>query len=149
VPDRASFGEVAPGTRRSMISTRRRDTTPELAVRKLLHAAGLRFRVDYAIRTRERAVRVDIAFLPAKLAVFIDGCFWHGCPNHGTLPARNRDYWEPKLARNTERDAHQVELLAAEGWNVLRFWTHESPERIHDSIVRALELGDHTGVSRV
>jgi DNA mismatch endonuclease (patch repair protein) len=130
----ALFGEVAPGTHRSMTSNRRRDTTPELAVRKLLHATGLRFRVDYPIRTSERAVRVDIAFQRAKLAVFIDGCFWHRCPQHGTMPTRNRDYWEPKLARNVERDAHHVELLEAEGWHVLRFWTHEPPERIRDSI---------------
>jgi DNA mismatch endonuclease (patch repair protein) len=121
-----------------MISNRRRDTTPEIAVRKLLHADGRRFRADYAIPTRERAVRVDIAFPRARLAVFIDGCFWHGCPEHGTMPARNRDYWAPKLARNVERDARHVELLTREGWHVLRFWTHEPPERIRDSIVRRL-----------
>ncbi len=117
-----------------MRSNRRRDTRPELAVRKLLHARGLRFRVDYPIRTSERTIRVDIAFPRAKLAVFIDGCFWHGCPEHGTMPKRNRDYWEAKIVRNRERDLHQTALLEEAGWHLMRFWTHELPNDIGGSI---------------
>jgi DNA mismatch endonuclease (patch repair protein) len=121
-----------------MISNRRRDTRPEIAVRSMLHARGLRFRVDYPIRTSERTIRVDIAFPRAKLAILIDGCFWHGCPEHGTMPKRNRDYWEPKIARNRERDLHQMQLLSDAGWRALRFWTHEHPDEIGNQILGAL-----------
>ncbi len=134
MPERASFGDVAAGTRRSMLSNRRRDTRPEVAVRRLLHARGLRFRVDYPIRTRERTIRVDIAFPRERVAILIDGCFWHGCPQHGTMPKHNRDYWEPKIARNRERDLHQVQLLGEAGWRALRFWTHEQPDEIRDQV---------------
>jgi DNA mismatch endonuclease, patch repair protein len=123
-----------------MISNRRRDTGPEIAVRRLLHARGLRFRVDYPIRTAERTLRVDIAFPRAKLAILIDGCFWHGCPEHGTMPKRNRDYWEPKIARNRERDLRQTELLSDAGWRVLRFWTHEPRDQISNRILACLEV---------
>ena len=130
LPERASFGDVAPGTRRSMIANRRRDTSPEKAVRSLLHARGLRFRVDYPIPTAKRSIRVDIAFPREKLAILIDGCFWHGCPEHGTMPKHNRDYWEPKIAdpANRERDLRQVDLLSEAGWLATRYWTHESPD---------------------
>ena len=138
MPERASFGDVSGGTRRSMISNRRRDTGPEIAVRRILHARGLRFRVDYPIRTAKRAVRVDIAFPRAKLAILIDGCFWHGCPVHGTMPVRNRDYWEPKITRNKERDLHQAELLTEAGWRVRRFWTHEPADQISSGILMCL-----------
>jgi DNA mismatch endonuclease, patch repair protein len=121
-----------------MTSNRRRDTQPEIAVRRLLHARGLRFRVDYPIRTSERTIRVDIAFPRAKLAILIDGCFWHGCPEHGTMPKHNRDYWEPKIARNRERDLHQTGLLSDAGWQPLRFWTHEGPDEISDEVLACL-----------
>ena len=122
-----------------MLSNRRRDTSPEIAVRRILHARGLRYRVDYPIRTAERTIRVDIAFPRARLAILIDGCFWHGCPEHGTMPKRNRDYWEPKIARNRERDRHQTELLSEAGWRALRFWSHEHPDEICNQILGALE----------
>lgn len=145
LPERVPFGQVAPGTRRSMLANRRRDTKPEVAVRRLLHARGIRFRIDYPIGTRERSIRVDIVLPRAKLAIFIDGCFWHGCPEHGTMPERNRDYWEPKIARNRERDLHQTRLIGEEGWRVLRFWTHESPEAICDQIAASVERGSDSG----
>ncbi len=100
----------------------------------LLHARGLRFRVDYPIATSERTIRVDIAFPRAKLAILIDGCFRHGCPEHGTMPKRNRDYWETKIARNRERDLHQTGLLDEARWQVIRFWTHQRPEEISGRI---------------
>lgn len=109
-----------------MQGNRRRDTKPELEVRRLLHAAGLRYRVDYRLAPPLR-VRGDIVFTRAKLVVFIDGCFWHGCPEHRTIPKRNADYWGPKLARNIERDRETDAALEALGWTVLRFWEHERP----------------------
>jgi DNA mismatch endonuclease (patch repair protein) len=86
-----------------MRANRRRDTGPERRIRSLLHQRGLRYRVDYRVGHRRGAPRPDIAFTRLKLAVFIDGCFWHGCPEHGRVPATNGAYWGPKLARNAER----------------------------------------------
>lgn len=106
-----------------MIANRGRDTAPELAVRRILHKAGLRYRVDFrAIPTLRRTV--DIAFPRAKVAVFIDGCFWHGCPEHYQRPGSNRDYWDPKVARNRERDLETTAAFEDAGWTVLRFWEH-------------------------
>ena len=87
----------------SMRANRRRDTSPELALRRILHARGLRYRVDFAPLPTMRRRRADIVFTRQRLAVFVDGCFWHGCPEHATFPQRNADYWLPKLARNRER----------------------------------------------
>lgn len=131
------------GTRKSMLANKRRDTSPELAIRRTLHARGLRYRVDFAPVPGLRR-RADIVFTRAHVAVFIDGCFWHGCPIHGTSPKRNGDYWGPKLAANVERDRDTDQQLEAAGWQVLRFWEHEGPEvtasRI-ESAVRSSRFG--------
>jgi DNA mismatch endonuclease (patch repair protein) len=113
-----------------MRANRRRDTKPERQLRSLLHRAGLRFRVDLPIAIDDRRpLRPDIVFTRAKLAVFVDGCFWHGCAAHGRRPGiRNGNYWNSKIARNAERDREQNEALARAGWIVLRFWEHEQPE---------------------
>ena len=108
-----------------MRSIRRRDTTPELQIRALLHRSGLRYRVDYRVGTRRSAPRPDIAFTRAKVAVFIDGCFWHSCPEHATMPKANREFWEAKLRRNVERDRENDRALRAMGWTVIRSWGHE------------------------
>lgn len=108
---------------------RRRDTGPELAVRSRLHARGWRYRVDFRLAPPLRA-RADIVFTRARVAIFIDGCFWHSCPLHGTAPKANAEYWIPKLARNTERDRRTDEALAEMSWRVLRFWEHENPDDI-------------------
>lgn len=122
------------GTRRSMKSNRRRDTKPELAIRTLLHAAGLRYRVDYApIGGRRRA---DIVFTRARIAVFVDGCFWHGCPLHATLPKRNSNYWVPKLQRNIDRDRETGDQLRSAGWTVIRCWEHEAPAVVAYRVAR-------------
>ena len=132
-----------------MRSNRRRDTAPEMAVRSLLHRAGERFRVDYAIRGGGRLTHSDIAFPARRVAIFIDGCFWHVCPVHGTMPVRNRDYWEPKLRANVERDAATTVALELGGWTVLRFWEHEPPDTVAIAIRSALHSssssarGDH------
>jgi DNA mismatch endonuclease, patch repair protein len=106
-------------------ANKRRDTKPELELRSLLHRAGLRFRVDLRIRAGERFIRPDVVFTKRKVAVFVDGCFWHACPEHGTNPKANRDYWEPKLSRNVQRDRESSEALETEGWHVIRIWEHE------------------------
>lgn len=121
------------GTRRSMLGNVRRDTRPELLVRQELHRRGLRYRVDYPLPMAPRR-RADIVFTRVRIAVFIDGCFWHGCPTHGTSPARNRDYWGPKLDRNRARDVETTRLLTDAGWLVLRYWEHESARDVADSI---------------
>lgn len=107
-----------------MRANRGRDTGPELAVRRALHARGLRYRVDHPLPF-DRRRRADIAFTRAKVAVFIDGCFWHGCPEHGTTPRTNTAFWAAKIARNRERDEDTTGRLDALGWTVLRFWEHE------------------------
>lgn len=122
-----------------MLANRGRDTRPELAVRRLLHAAGARYRVDFAPLGGTR--RADIVFTKSRLAVFIDGCFWHCCPDHRTAPARNRDYWGPKLQRNVERDQEVTEAFKASGWRVLRFWEHEDPQVVAAKILDSLRCG--------
>jgi DNA mismatch endonuclease (patch repair protein) len=122
-----------------MQANRRRDTLPELAVRRLLHADGLRYRVDFAPFDRRR--RADIVFTRKRVAVFIDGCFWHGCPVHSAQPKANTDYWGPKLDRNVERDRETTASLEARGWTVLRFWEHDPPDRVAaaiEAVIRAI-----------
>jgi DNA mismatch endonuclease (patch repair protein) len=115
---------------------RRRDTKPELAVRRAVHALGLRYRVDIApIPGRRRA---DMVFTKARVAVYIDGCFWHGCPDHATEPKANRDWWRQKLDRNRERDADTDRLLVAAGWLPVRIWEHEMPEAAARTIAEAV-----------
>lgn len=110
-------------TRKTMQANRSRDTRPELAVRSAVHARGLRYRV--AVRPVHAVRRsADLVFTRARVAVFLDGCFWHGCPDHFHLPATNTEYWAPKIAANAARDLETDRLLAAEGWLVLRFWEH-------------------------
>ena len=106
----------------------RRDTKPELALRRALHAAGLRYRVDYRVRTDDRLVRPDVVFTRVQLAVFVDGCFWHRCPVHGNSPRANGAYWGPKLDRNVARDRAVNCALQAAGWAVMRVWEHEDPQ---------------------
>ena len=112
------------GRSANMKANRRTDTKPELALRSALHALGYRYRKDYRLDLPLRRVRPDIAFTARKVAVFVDGCFWHACPEHGSKPKNNEWYWSPKLARNVERDRAADEALRAEGWTVVRLWEH-------------------------
>src|ERR1044072_5644865 len=98
-----------------------RDTASEVAVRRLLHAAGMRYRVNVLVPSMPRRA-IDIAFTKAKIAVFMDGCFWHGCPEHATQPKTNAEWWQAKLERNMDQDVETTDHLTAEGWTVLRFW---------------------------
>ena len=102
-----------------MAAIQSKNTKPELCLRKALWAKGLRFRIQFGKE------KIDIAFPSKKIAVFVDGCFWHGCPIHSHLPKSNEEYWVPKLKKNIERDKAKNERLEAEGWRVLRFWEHE------------------------
>ena len=115
----------------------KRDTKPELAVRRIVHAAGLRYRVA-APPLKGLRRTADLVFGPTKVAVFIDGCFWHSCPEHGTSPKANADYWLPKLERNRERDAETTSTLEAAGWTVLRFWEHEDAAAVAATIVETV-----------
>jgi DNA mismatch endonuclease (patch repair protein) len=115
-----------PAIRRRMQDQRARDTAPELALRRQLHAFGLRYRVDRAPLPGLRR-RADILFGPARVAVYLDGCFWHGCPEHGNRPRANSPYWGPKIERNRARDVDTDTRLAAAGWAVVRAWEHEDP----------------------
>lgn len=118
---------------------RRRDTQPELALRRELHRRGRRYRVDIApVECLRR--RADIVFPAQRLAVFVDGCFWHGCPTHGTRPTANSDWWREKLERNAARDQDTDRKLRAASWEVVRIWEHEVPEEATDRIDRALFL---------
>src|ERR1700742_669880 len=118
-----STGDVAypfpssPAAAATMRANRRADTKPELRLRSSLHRRGLRFRKDVLLRPAGLRTKADIVFPSARVAVYVDGCFWHCCPEHGRVPAANRDYWEPKLARNVERDRQVSETLRAEGWD--------------------------------
>jgi DNA mismatch endonuclease (patch repair protein) len=117
-----------------MKGNRRADTRPELALRKELHRRGLRFRKDAPLRPAERLRRVDIVFPGARLAVFVDGCFWHGCPEHGNKPRANTPYWSVKLARNVARDAQVDAELESAGWAVIRVWEHEDVQEAAERI---------------
>ncbi|KRQ17804.1 very short patch repair endonuclease [Mycobacteroides chelonae] len=125
-------------TRAVMRGNRSRDTKPELAVRRLLHASGLRFRVDLR-PVREVPRRADIVFTRARIAVFIDGCFWHGCPAHYVPSKTNTEYWMPKIDLNRTRDRETDSLLTASGWTVLRFWSHEPAESVASAIREAYQ----------
>jgi DNA mismatch endonuclease (patch repair protein) len=126
-----------PGTAKSMRSNRGRDTGLELRVRRELHRRGLRYRVDIPPLPGLRS-RADIVFTRKRIAVYLDGCFWHGCSIHGVIPVAHSDYWRPKLARNQERDAHATRVLEESGWTVLRFWEHEDTATVVETIRSAV-----------
>lgn len=120
-----------------MLGNRRVNTKPEVALRSGLHAAGLRFRKDFRVDLGTVKSRPDIVFTRAKVAVFVDGCFWHSCSVHGTQPSRNPDYWLPKLARNVERDREHDAALADHGWRVVRIWEHKPLDKAVQQVVDA------------
>lgn len=116
----------SPDARARMQANRRRDTKPELALRSAVHALGLRYRVDAPplVGLRRRA---DLVFSRAKVAVFLDGCFWHGCPEHHTVAASNATFWADKVSGNRARDRDTDARLEAAGWASVRIWEHEDP----------------------
>lgn len=127
-----------PAVRASMRANRSRDTKPELLLRRVLHARGYRYRV--ACRPLPELRRTaDIVFSRAKVAVFVDGCFWHGCPTHHRLAKRNREYWEQKVMRNRRRDSEVDAKLAEAGWLALRVWEHEDPASAASRVAEAVD----------
>lgn len=123
-----------------MRGNRRRDTRPEVAVRSLLHAEGLRYRVDFSLPFDKRR-KADIVFPRQRLAVFVDGCFWHGCPEHYRPAKTDPDgFWAAKLQRNAMRDRDTDRRLLECGWTVMRFWEHEDPGLVAARICEALML---------
>lgn len=133
-----SFASSA-SIRRRMQSQPSRDTAPELALRRVLHALGLRYRVDRApLRGLRR--RADVVFGPTRVAVYVDGCFWHVCPQHGTWPRANAEWWKAKLERNKARDVETNVRLEAEDWKVIRVWEHELPEAAAFRIAALVEI---------
>lgn len=127
----------SPAVRARFQRQRIRDTAPELALRRELHRRGLRYRVDVPLLGGRRG-RADIVFTRIKLAVMIDGCFWHCCPDHGLAPRSNADWWREKLDRNVERDRRTDVELKSRGWQVIRIWEHESSAEAADRIERAV-----------
>ncbi|MFJ6550028.1 very short patch repair endonuclease [Microbacterium sp. NPDC091676] len=133
----------SPRSRRVMLGNRSRDTKPEMAVRRACHARGLRYRVDVRPLPELRR-RADLVFPTERIAVFVDGCYWHGCPEHYVASKSNADYWRVKIARNRERDADTDATLLAAGWRVVRAWQHEDPGTVADAVaavVRARRAG--------
>lgn len=128
----------SPSVSARMSRQARRDTAPEVAVRKLLHASGYRYRLNERVPHMSRRT-IDIAFTRSKVAVFLDGCFWHGCPDHATQPKANAEWWRQKLDKNMARDAETTAHLVAEGWTVLRFWEHQSPAQVADVVADAVD----------
>lgn len=118
-------------------------TGPEMAVRRLLHRGGLRYRVQYPVPGAPRRT-IDIAFPGKKVAVFIDGCFWHGCTEHRNIPDHNRDWWQKKIDENRARDRDTDEKLREVGWTVFRFWEHEELEMIVELVLKANEMSKNT-----
>jgi DNA mismatch endonuclease (patch repair protein) len=112
---------------------RTRDTGPELALRRILHARGLRYRVDRAPIPESRR-RADIVFTRLRVAVYVDGCFWHGCPQHGTRSKSNTAWWDEKLRRNRNKDAETDRALVDAGWLVVRIWEHEDPRNAAENV---------------
>lgn len=133
MPNRRTPAPSSPNVSTRMRRTRGRDTAPERALRSALHRRGLRFRVDARVMPEERR-RADIVFTRARVAVFVDGCFWHGCPEHGTWPKANAGFWRAKIETNRARDADTDSRLGRAGWVVLRFWEHEDPEAAAEEV---------------
>lgn len=135
---RQSASPASDGVAARMSRQAARDTGAAIAVRRLLHASGLRFRVQYPVPGVARRT-IDIAFPSRRIAVFLDGCFWHGCPEHATHPRANAEWWRAKLERNIARDAETNTSLESAGWTVLHFWEHEAPQKVAEQVIQALD----------
>jgi DNA mismatch endonuclease, patch repair protein len=144
------FDATPKSVRAVMRGNRSVDTKPELALRSLLHRQGLRFRTNFQIRVGgPRGIRPDIVFTRQRVAIFVDGCFWHGCPEHGELPVSNREYWQAKFTLNAKRDRRNDEALVGAGWQVVRVWEHDSAAHGARAVRAALHAALHTGGSAI
>lgn len=123
-----------------MLGNRSRDAKSELEVRRLLHAHGMRYRVNVRPLMSLRRT-ADIVFTRKRISVFIDGCYWHGCLQHYVPSKSNRDYWVPKIAANVTRDIETTRILSDAGWTGLRYWAHLGPEDVASSIAQHVSAG--------
>ena len=135
---------TSPAVSAVMRGNRKEGNRPETRIRSALHARGYRFRKNLALVVGDVRVKPDIVFTRARVAVFVDGCFWHRCPTHGTDPRANRFYWAAKLERNVARDERVNEALRLHAWRVVRIWEHDDVERAVEMIAAELE---HQGAS--
>jgi DNA mismatch endonuclease (patch repair protein) len=126
-----------------MARVRQRGTDIEIELRKALYALGLRYRLQVPLLSKPRRV-ADIAFLGPRVAVFVDGCFWHGCPLHATWPKENAEFWRAKIEANRARDADTDRRLSELGWEVVRIWAHESPAAAARHVSKIVETRKHT-----
>jgi len=124
-----------------MAKVRQTGTDAELALRQEMHRIGLRYRVGYEVLKKPHRV-ADVAFPGRKIAVFVDGCFWHGCPEHATWPKQNAAFWREKIEANRQRDADTNARLRDIGWTALRFWSHESPVKAAKKVARVVTKAD-------
>lgn len=147
-PGYVPWSGVDEGRRKIMQANRSRDTGPEMRLRSLLHREGLRFRVSPLVRIDGRRIRPDLAFIRWKVGVFVDGCFWHACPEHGTTPKSNAAYWVAKIEGNRTRDRLNDESLRAAGWTVVRAWEHEEPSDVAKRVHAALRQAQDGGARR-
>lgn len=122
---------------RRMKLVRQRDTAAEMEIQRLVHARGLRNCVNHPVLQKPRRT-ADMAFTKAHVAVLVDGCFWLGCPEHGTLAISNAKFWREKIETIQKRDIDTNKRLKAAGWKVIRFWEHEDPERVTNKIAQAV-----------
>lgn len=129
----------SPETSRRMAKVRQKGTDAEIALRRALYRRGLRYRIDYEVMKKPRRV-ADVAFPGLRIAIFVDGCFWHGCPEHATWPKQNAEFWRQKIEANRDRDADTNSRLLDAGWTVLRFWEHESPIRAAESVAQTVAM---------
>jgi DNA mismatch endonuclease (patch repair protein) len=130
---------LSEGRSNNMRANRRTNTKPEIALRSALHRLGKRFRKDHRIEGGGVRVKADLVFTRQRLAVFVDGCFWHACPQHGRKPTTNEWYWDPKLQRNRERDERVTSELTDAGWTVLRVWEHVPVEEAVAQVLDRLD----------
>jgi DNA mismatch endonuclease (patch repair protein) len=135
---------ASPAVRRVMQGNKSRDTKPEVAVRSAVHALGMRYRVSARPLAGLRRT-ADLVFRSARVAVFVDGCFWHGCPAHHSPPKTNAGYWSAKIQGNKSRDRDTTERLRMEGSTVLRFWSHEEPMSVAAQIADVVGTNNSVG----
>ena len=141
----SAYPDVDPAVSARMSNTRGTDTGPEMAVRRALHRRGMRYRVNFPpVPGLKRTA--DIVFTRQRIAVLIDGCFWHGCPTHYRPAMGNRSkFWASKIEENRRRDRESSEAFEADGWRVFRFWEHENVDRVAESVLAAVrEAADRT-----
>lgn len=146
----AARRRAAPSTAEAshrMQRVRQQNTSAEAAVRRELYACGLRYRVQVPVLTKPRRV-ADVAFSGLRVAVFVDGCFWHGCPEHATWPKANADFWRSKILANKERDLDTDRRLREDGWAVVRAWAHEAPSDVASRVVSVVLSRRRTERSR-